>query len=201
MSAEPGTSPGTTPSDLPLFAAPAPAATAAGRVRGTFSMTSPAAPEALAASSSVLRARPEPQPFDGDVDWALVATFRQQASDRLSAALGTDHTRAGTTAQRERGRAIIADLLEDETAERITAGTPAWSPAEQAATATAVEDALFGLGRLQPLVDDDRIENIIITGHDRVTLELTDGSLVPGPPVADSDAHLIDFLVFLASRS
>src|SRR3546814_6826639 len=32
-------------------------------------------------------------------------------------------------------------------------------------------------------------------------LELVDGSLIEGPPVADSDAELIDFLVFLASRS
>src|SRR3546814_14464290 len=31
--------------------------------------------------------------------------------------------------------------------------------------------------------------------------ELVDGSLIEGPPVADSDAELIDFLVFLASRS
>jgi pilus assembly protein CpaF len=45
------------------------------------------------------------------------------------------------------------------------------------------------------------VENIIITGHDQVTLELSRRTLVPGPPVADSDAELIDFLVFLASRS
>ena len=62
-------------------------------------------------------------------------------------------------------------------------------------------DALFGLGRLQPLVDDDRVENIIITGHDTVRLELTDGTIIPGDPVADSDQELIEFLVFLASRS
>ena len=60
---------------------------------------------------------------------------------------------------------------------------------------------MFGLGRLQPLVDDDRIENIIITGHDTVRLELTDGTIIPGEPVADSDSELIEFLVFLASRS
>jgi Flp pilus assembly CpaF family ATPase len=50
-------------------------------------------------------------------------------------------------------------------------------------------------------VDDDRIENIIIAGHDNVMLEFIDGSLIEGPPVADSDEELIDFLVFLASRS
>ena len=74
-------------------------------------------------------------------------------------------------------------------------------PAKQQATAQAVFDSLFRLGRLQPLVDDDRIENIVIVGHDNVQLELVDGTLVPGPPVADSDQELIDFLVFLASRS
>ena len=71
----------------------------------------------------------------------------------------------------------------------------------QDALARAVFDSLFRLGRLQPLVDDDRVENIIITGYDNVLLELTDGSLVEGPPVAESDEELIDFLVFLASRS
>ena len=45
------------------------------------------------------------------------------------------------------------------------------------------------------------MENIIITGHDNVVLELIDGSQVDAPAVADSDEELIDFLVFLASRS
>ncbi|KGN41023.1 secretion system protein E [Knoellia aerolata DSM 18566] len=135
------------------------------------------------------------------MDWPSVAALRQQASDRLSAALGEDRARTTAAEQRGRGRAIIVELLEGEAAERIDVGAPTWSPAEEAAMATAVDNALFGLGRLQPLVDDDTVENIIITGHDQVTLELTDGQLVPGPAVADSDAELIDFLVFLASRS
>src|SRR3546814_3149654 len=86
-------------------------------------------------------------------------------------------------------------------ADRVNDGRGAWSSAAQAALAQAVFDSLFRLGRLQPLVDDDRVENIIIAGHDNVHLELTDGSLIDGPPVADSDTELIDFLVFLASRS
>ncbi len=55
---------------------------------------------------------------------------------------------------------------------------PTLSGPEQDALARAVFDSLFRLGRLQPLVDDDRVENIIITGHDNVLLELTDGSLI-----------------------
>ena len=100
--------------------------------------------------------------------------------------------------QRERGRAIILDLLNDESVARVEAGR-AVEPGRSRTRWPALEDALFGLGRLQPLVDDDRVENIIVTGCDRVTLELTDGRMVPGPAVADSDQELIDFLVFLAS--
>ncbi|MDN5895906.1 MAG: Flp pilus assembly complex ATPase component TadA [Nocardioides sp.] len=110
-------------------------------------------------------------------------------------------SRLDKTAQAELGRAIVLDLIESAMAERVDAGDAAWTAAEQTALAQAVFDSLFRLGRLQPLVDDDRVENIIIAGHDNVHLELTDGSLIDGPPVADSDAELIDFLVFLASRS
>ena len=183
------------PAALPLFAPPP--VQRPGRVRGAFTMT----PAPAGLHEPVVPPRVLPRPYAGDLDWGLVAAFRQQASDRLSAALGEDRGHLTVAAQRERGRAIIVDLLEGEAAERIDAGTPTWSPAEQAAMATAIDNALFGLGRLQPLVDDDSVENIIITGHDQVTLELVDGRLVPGPAVADTDQELIDFLVFLASRS
>ena len=109
--------------------------------------------------------------------------------------------RLDKAAQQELGRSIVLDLIESAMAEAVDAGQGSWSPARQQATAQAVFDSLFRLGRLQPLVDDDRIENIVIVGHDNVLLELVDGTLVDGPPVADSDQELIDFLVFLASRS
>lgn len=135
------------------------------------------------------------------VDWTLVAALRSQASERLSQAIAGERSRLDQTAQEELGRAIVLDLIESALAEAVNDGTPAWQSATQSALARAVFDSLFRLGRLQPLVDDDRIENIIIAGHDNVRLELVDGSIVRGPSVADSDEELIDFLVFLASRS
>ena len=96
----------------------------------------------------------------GRVNWAQVALFRSEASDRLGSALAADPG-LDRDGQRELGRSIILDLLE---AEAAAACRPAWTwtpAADQQATATAVFDALFGLGRLQPLVDDDRVENII----------------------------------------
>jgi pilus assembly protein CpaF len=136
-----------------------------------------------------------------NVDWALVSTLRAQASEQLSQAVQSGRARLDKEAQQELGRSIVLDLIESAMAESVDAGLGSWSPSKQQATAQAVFDSLFRLGRLQPLVDDDRIENIVIVGHDNVQLELIDGTLVPGPSVADSDQELIDFLVFLASRS
>ncbi len=139
--------------------------------------------------------------IDPGVDWSLVAALRAQASEQLSQAVAADRGRLDREAQQELGRSIVLELIDTTLAEKANAGDVTWPSAQQAALARAVFDSLFRLGRLQPLVDDDRVENIIITGHDKVKLELTDGSLVTGPAVADSDEELIDFLVFLASRS
>ena len=138
---------------------------------------------------------------DTSVDWSLVAALRAQASEQLSQAVAANRGRLDKAAQEELGRSIVLDLIESTVAERVNAGGTTPTVTEHHAMARAVFDSLFRLGRLQPLVDDDRIENIIIAGYDNVMLELIDGSLIEGPPVADSDEELIDFLVFLASRS
>ncbi len=135
------------------------------------------------------------------VDWGLVAEFRSQASEQLTTALGEDRLHIDRAAQEALGRSIIMDLLEAAAADAVSGGRRAWSVDEQQELAQAVFNALFRMGRLQPLIEDESVENIIITGFDRVWLERQDGTLVPGPPVADSDQELIDFLSFLASRS
>lgn len=136
-----------------------------------------------------------------DVDWEVVAAFRSQASDLLTKRLGDDRLHMDRAAQEALGRSNIVELLEAAAADAVTAGRPSWTLAQQDGLAQAIFNALFRMGRLQPLVEDDRVENIIITGFDRVWLELADGSRTQGPPVADSDQELIEFLAFLASRS
>lgn len=138
---------------------------------------------------------------DNELDWGLVSALRAQASERLSQAVAAERGRLDKASQQEYGRAIVLDLIESAMAEAVNAGSAAWTLAEQQSLARAVFDSLFRLGRLQPLVDDDRVENIMISGYDKVRLELIDGTILPGPPVAGSDEELIDFLVFLASRS
>lgn len=136
----------------------------------------------------------------GAIDWKQVALFRAQASDQLSSALGEERG-ADLETERELGRKIIQELLASASADSLHDGGSGWSVDEQFAMAQAVYDALFGLGRLQPLVDDDSVENIIITGADDVWLEKIDGTLVKADPVADSDQQLLEDLAFIASRS
>ncbi len=133
------------------------------------------------------------------LDWAAVAQMRQAASTRLSKRIGSE--RPTPEEQRRLGRAVIADLLEERAGDCLARGLNPWNPAYQARMGQAVFDTLFRLGRLQPLVDDESIENIIIDGADNVWIESSDGGLAKGPPVADSDQELIDFLSFIAARS
>ena len=136
-----------------------------------------------------------------DIDWGLVSALRGQASDRLSAALGEDRGHLARPRSESAAERSSWTCSTTSTTSGSAPGRTPWSAAEQDAMAQAVFDSLFRLGRLQPLVDDDRVENIIIVGYDTVSARADRRPLVDGPPVADSDQELIDFLVFLASRS
>jgi pilus assembly protein CpaF len=73
-------------------------------------------------------------------------------------------------------------------------------PGDEQVLAQSVLDALFGLGRLQALVDDSEIENIDINGCDRVWATYADGSKLLMPAVADSDEELVDLIRSAATR-
>ena len=63
----------------------------------------------------------------------------------------------------------------------------------------AVFASLFGLGRLQPYVDDPAVENIDVHGCEPVWLSYADGTRVRGAPVADSDAELVEMVAAFAA--
>jgi type IV secretory pathway ATPase VirB11/archaellum biosynthesis ATPase len=103
--------------------------------------------------------------------------------------------------QEAQGWAVIRKVLDEDSADALAAGQKLRSPVEQEALAQAVFDAVFRLGRLQPLVDDPSIENVMITRFDQVIAEYSDGTMRQVEPVADSDQELADFLAFLAGRA
>jgi pilus assembly protein CpaF len=92
-------------------------------------------------------------------------------------------------------------VLEEHARSEITFGRPPPNAQEEEELAGAIHAALFGVGRLQPLLEDQQIENIDINGCDRVFLGYADGREVMAEPVADNDAELIELIQVLAAYS
>jgi Flp pilus assembly CpaF family ATPase len=139
---------------------------------------------------------------DSVVDWAVVGQLRAAVAARLQAERGRSD-RAGLSGQDERmlAAALVGEEIERWAVARAAAGLPALGRAAERALAEAVTAALFGLGRLQPLLDREDVENILIEGHDKVTLQLAGGREEPAGPIAGSDAELVELLAGWAARA
>lgn len=137
-----------------------------------------------------------------EVDWDVVQRLRGAVSTLLTQALHSDPT-MDEERQRASAQAHIAEVIRGHVSDQIAIGGPeaAWSPETRTAVARAVFDALFKLGRLQPLVDDPTVENIDIFGYDNVWVSRADGTRQRLGPIARSDAELIADIAFLAQRS
>jgi Flp pilus assembly CpaF family ATPase len=140
-----------------------------------------------------------------EVDHQLVKRFRQEAGDRIAEQRRIDQVSNTVPMsgedERQFARAIIAQILEDYARAEITIGrTPPDAQAEEA-YAAAVHAALFGVGRLQPLLDDPEVENIDINGCDQVFVGYSDGRELQVDPVAESDEELIELIQVLGAYS
>ena len=137
-------------------------------------------------------------------DHALARRLQQEVADQISAhRAAQDRTgRESMTQadQRQFASTLLAEALQRHAQQRFTAGEAALEPAEEDEIASAVMARLFGLGRLQPLLDDSEIENINANGCDQVFLRYADGTKRTGPPIADSDAELIELLRSIGAR-
>ncbi len=134
------------------------------------------------------------------VDYQAVRLIKKQVGERLAELLRV-RPEMSQAAREQRGRALINELVAVwADAVAIERGVPT-SPAEDAAVAQAVFDLQFRAGRLQPHLDNPRVENIFINGYRDVWLDFTDGRRVKVAPVADSDEELRELLHDLARRS
>ncbi|WP_458248840.1 CpaF family protein [Streptomyces sp. MAI_2237] len=77
----------------------------------------------------------------------------------------------------------------------------AMTPQEDEALRRGVYDLLFRAGRLQPYLDDERVEDIIIQGPGEVWLDYGDGRRRRVGPIADSEEELLELLRELARGS
>ncbi|WP_394275584.1 CpaF family protein [Luteococcus sp.] len=154
-----------------------------------------ARPRALAASQ-----------YDS-IDWAWVEELRSQAAAQLAQRAGAEvdtgaqflsdadpHTRLEATH-------LVNDLIDESIKGRMVQGQIDGANFDQRQMASIVLDSLFGMGRLQPLLDADDIENIEFFGPHRVLLEHADSSLEDGPTrIFADEAAIRSYVSFIASR-
>jgi pilus assembly protein CpaF len=136
-------------------------------------------------------------------DPQLVRMLRAQVADRLNQQRRSDEVlgRAPMSPEDERqfARSLIVQVLEDHARAEITLGRTPPTAEEEEVVAAAIHAALFGVGRLQPLLQDPEVENIDINGCDRVFVGFADGHEELADPVAESDEELVELIQILAA--
>ena len=143
--------------------------------------------------------RPEPW-ASPPIDHSVVDDVRREVSDALAIRLRASPV-ADPGARRELARSLLTDVLVARSRDRVLAGLPAWTVDEEFAIADSAMNAIFGMGRLQPLIDNPDVENIEVNGHDQVWISYANGREVRGDPVAGSDAELVDLIQALVTRT
>ncbi|WP_431953467.1 CpaF family protein [Actinacidiphila sp. bgisy167] len=133
-------------------------------------------------------------------DW-----LRARVAGRMA---GYAHVRAeaGLPAEDvERRRSVVRRLLTEEldayTAEQLKAGRAALGAAAEDRISQVVLDALFGLGPLEALLADNRVENIAVNGADTVWVRYADGRKERAEALAASDEELIGLVRQIAARA
>src|SRR6186997_2430812 len=113
------------------------------------------------------------------MDQQLLRDLRQEVAEALSTQRRDDVANGlpVMTAEDERqfARAVIARVLEGHAGREIAAGRTPPSVTEEAELAEGIHAALYGVGRLQPLLDDPEVENIDINGCDAVFVGYANG--------------------------
>lgn len=131
-----------------------------------------------------------PAPGTGQGAGIDEATVRA-AVGRINRALD-DQITADTTP--EQARDLIADHVRAWIGDQAGSGRYMLTAELETRLVHAVYDERFGLGALQPLLEDPSIETIDVNGADQVWINYADGRKEQGEPVADSDAQLVELV-------
>ena len=97
-------------------------------------------------------------------------------------------------ATRSQAEPLAAQIAGEWAAERVRGGGAMISPGDRDRLARAVLDEQFGLGPLQPFLDDDEVENVDVNGPRTVWVRLRGGRKVEAGPIAADNADLIQLV-------
>jgi Flp pilus assembly CpaF family ATPase len=144
---------------------------------------------------------PELAPDAGEIH--VVRRIRREVAERLTRATREHETTTGSVMsvqeQQETTRRLITSALDGYATEEMNAGRPPLRPDAESRVARTVADMLLGAGGLQPLLNNERIEEIHANGADQVFVRYTDGNRVQVAPIADTDAEMVELIRRLAA--
>lgn len=163
--------------------APSPPARTPGR-------TGAPAPAGAASSTHALGTAAAHASVDYRVAREVASQVARQREELLKTTPGMD--RAG---EEQRCLNWIAEAV------ALWSDAQAMTPQQDEALRRAVYDLLFRAGRLQPYLDDERVEDIIIQGPGEVWLDYGDGKRRRVGPIAESEEELLELLRELARGS
>ena len=94
---------------------------------------------------------------------------------------------------------VHAELLRLAAARR-SEGKSVLTVFDESAIASAAIAQVLGLGRLQPLLEDDQVSDVHVRGNSRVWVKLRNGQRETRDPIVDSDEELIELIRRAATR-
>jgi len=128
----------------------------------------------------------------------------RRAADDVSAQLASWAREGGDSAPTDESMALARRLVDEWLAAHARAaireGGERLSADDETALAASVLDHIFGLGDLQPYLDDPRVESVFINGYDNVHVRRTGLPVLPADPIGESDAELEVLVRRLAAR-
>jgi len=138
------------------------------------------------------------------MDHALVRRLRTEVAEQIAGQRRDDAVLGLAMSpedERQYARSLIARALASHARLELESGRVPPTAEEEEDLAAAVHAALYGVGRLQPLLDDPMVENVDINGCDRVFVGYADGRELMLDPVAETDEELVELVQTLAAYS
>lgn len=135
------------------------------------------------------------------VDWKLVRELQDDCTRQLTIRETAGGRDLDEPARRALAESVVVGHIGQHARQLVREGKGAITPEQERVLVDAVLAAMFGLGRLEPLLNDPDIEDIEISGYDNVTVTDSRGTVRRVDPVADSDAELRKLIVQLAATA
>ena len=124
----------------------------------------------------------------------------QRLTQRITQLRGDNNAGLPYEDERALGLQVINEVLAEWRSAAYSDGRMPLPGDLEQALAREVHNRLYGLGPLQPLLEDPDVVDIHIGGHNNVWVHRADGSKERGPKAASNDAALVDMITRQARR-